>query len=42
MAVPGEGHRHGGALLGVFERKVKVPVELMNHHIIALTVLIYQ
>lgn len=42
LAVPGEGRRHSGALVGVSGRKVEVPVELVIHHIIAFTVLIYQ
>lgn len=37
-----EGHRHGEALVEVSGRKVKVPVELVNNHTIALTVLICQ
>lgn len=42
VTVPGEGHRHGGAPMGVSGRKVKVPVELVNNHTIALIVLICQ
>lgn len=37
-----ESHRHGEALVEVSGRKVKVPVELVNNHTIALTVLICQ
>lgn len=42
VTVPGEGHRPGGALTGVSGRKVKVPVELVKNHTIALIVLICQ
>lgn len=42
VAMLGKDVRHSGTLLGVSGKKVKVPVELVNNHIIALTVLIYQ